>query len=375
MHIIHIITGLNDGGAEAVLHRLCTHDSANQHAVVSLMDQGKYGPLLRAAGISVHCLDMPRRRITLRGVWRLWRLLRRQQPDVVQTWMYHADLIGGLLGRLAGVSTIVWGVHHTTLEAGKSSRSTILIAKLLGHLSRMVPQRIAVCAHKAFEVHGALGYDTARMRVIPNGYDLSAFAPDEGARRLLRLELGIGEQVPLLGMVGRFDPQKDHANLLVALASLREQGRDFVCVLVGTRIEASNSELMAEICALGLEEHVRLLGRRNDIPAVMNSLDLHILSSAFGEAFPNVLAESMACGTPCVTTDVGDAALIVGDTGWVVPPSNSKALAEAIDAAISAGATPEWETRREGARRRIEEHFGIERMVAAYGAVWRETIA
>lgn len=330
MHVAHIITGLNDGGAEAVLYRLCTHDEQDRHTVVSLMDEGKYGPVLRKAGIDVHCLHLPRGRLRPAAPWRLWRLLRALDPDVVQTWMYHADLIGGLAARLAGQRAIVWGIHHTTLEPGKSSRATIAIAHVLARLSRRVPCRIAVCAQRAVAVHGELGYDTGRMVVIPNGYDLARFAPDAAARARLRAQWQVPEGVPLLGMVGRFDPLKDHANLIRALGLLKGRGIDVACVLVGTGVDAGNTALRQQIEDAGLSAQVRLLGRRDDVPAVMNALDLHVLPSA-GEAFPNVLAEAMACGTPCVTTDVGDAALIVGDTGWVVPPRNPGALAAALE--------------------------------------------
>lgn len=373
MNITHIITGLNDGGAEAVLYRLCIHDKENHHTVISLMDAGKYGPLLEAAGVSVHCLSLPRGRLQPGALWRLWRLLRALKPDAVQTWMYHADLVGGIVARLAGVRAVVWGIHHTTLEPGKSSRATIWIAHLLARLSYFVPRRIAVCAQRAVTVHGALGYDTARMRVIANGYDLCQFTPDAAAGKALRAQWQIVAGTPLIGMVGRFDPQKDHANLLAALAHLQGQKVDFICVLVGAGLDADNAALVQQIEQAGLQALVRMVGRRSDIPAVMNALDVHVLSSS-AEAFPNVLAEAMACGTPCVTTDVGDASVIVGDTGWVVPPSNAVALANGIESALSVQKDPGWDERKQAARLRIEQHFSIERMVAAYNAVWREAL-
>lgn len=367
--VLHIITCLHDGGAEAVLYRLCTHDDASRHHVVSLMGPGKYGPLLASKGIKVTCLDMPKGRITLRGLFRLWRVIRTTRPDVVQTWMYHADLVGGLVTRMAGCRNVVWGMHNTTLSEEKSARNTIRTVRLCARLSSRVPHRIICCAEKTRAVHAALGYDETRMRVVPNGYDLSTFRPDPVSREQIRKELGIGSDTPVIGFVARFDPQKDHANLLHALANLRDSGRRPLCLLVGTGLAPDNADLSRMISDLGLTAQVRLMGRRSDIPAVMNALDVHVMSSA-SEAFPNVLCEAMACGTPCVTTDVGDAAVIVSDTGWVAPARDPKALSNAMADALSARERADWTARKEAARQRIETHFTIDRMVEGYHAVW-----
>ena len=371
MTILHIITGLNDGGAEAVLYRLCTHSRSAEHHVVSLRDLGKYGPLLEAAGIKVSCVNMPRGRVTPSGLLRLYCLLRTVRPEIVQTWMYHADLLGGVLARMARIKLVFWGIHHTTLETGKCSSLTIWVARINAWLSRWIPSRVICCAERARAVHVGLGYDESKFLTVPNGYDLLRFKPDLSSRQRLRSELNIDEGVALIGMVGRFHPQKDHGNLIAALAILKERNRDFCCLLAGTGLTSHNREVRSWIEVEGLGRCVRLLGQRNDIPAVMNALDLHVLASA-GEAFPNVLAEAMACGTPCVTTDVGDAATIVGDTGWVVPPRNPNRLADAIEQALAArGDETAWEARRASARRRIEDNFGIERMVRAYRRAWQ----
>ena len=370
---IHIITGLNDGGAEAVLYRLCTHDPDSRHHVISLMDAGKYGPLLAAAGVPVTCLNMPRGKVSAKGLWHLWRAIRRIRPDVVQTWMYHADLLGGITARLAWRHNVVWGIHHTTLDPAQSPRSTILVAKACARLSRLVPRRILCCAEKSREVHAGLGYDMARMVVVPNGYDLSVFLPDPAAGATVRAELGLDPATPLIGFVARFDPQKDHANLLQALAVLKARDVRPTCLLIGTGLDAKNAALGAMIAELGLADQIRLLGRRSDIPAVMNALDLHVMSSAFGEAFPNVLAEAMACGTPCVSTDVGDAAAILGEAGRIVPVRDPQALAEAIAGMLVLRDGPNWSDRREAARRHVAENFSISRMVESYRGVWFTT--
>lgn len=376
MRVMHVITGLNDGGAEAVLYRLCSTDRVHRYHVVSMMDAGKYGPLLEAAGVEVSCLGMAQGRLSASGLWQLWRLLRVWRPAVVQTWMYHADLVGGTVARLAGVPRIFWGIHNSNLEPGRSRRSTIAVARLNGCLSNLVPTAIACCGTRAREVHGALGYAAGKLMVIPNGYDVSYFRPDAEVGAALRREWGVPAPQPLIGMVGRHDPQKDHDNLLRALAQLRASGTDFRCVLVGRGLDRDNPPLCARIDQLGLADRIVLAGQRADVPAVMNALDLHVLSSAFGEAFPNVLAEAMACGTPCLTTDVGDAAFIVGDTGWRVPPCDSAALASAIGTALALRADGTgWQARREAARARVVAQFGLDRMVEAYGALWRDAAA
>lgn len=371
MQVTHIITGLNNGGAEAVLYRLCTNDTGATHTVISLMDMGKYGPMLEKAGITVHCLNMPQGRVTLSGLRKLYTLLKKAKPDAVQTWMYHADLIGGVIAKLAGVKKVFWGIRHSNLEPDKSKRSTIVIAKVCARLSKRVPTGIVCCADKALAVHAAIGYDKRKISVIYNGYSLDQFNINTEAGNAVKQEMDIAHVPFVLGLVGRFNPQKDHANLLNALVLLKEKNKEFVCLLVGAGINSDNTALYEQIKRFGLLDHIRLLDQRSDIPAVMNALDVHVLSSTT-EGFPNVLAEAMACGTPCVTTNVGDAALIVGDTGWVVPPSNSEQLFEAITKALNEKQTDAdaWNARQQAARQRIEDNFSIETMVGKYHRVW-----
>lgn len=370
MKIIHIIAGLNDGGAEAVLYRLVTYDAQDTHHVVSLMGEGKYGPLLRKAGVHVMVLNMPRGRLTWRGLRRLWCALREQRPQVIQTWMYHADLLGGVIGWLQRIP-VVWGIHNTVLVPGQSTRSTVWVARMCALLSRWAPRHIVACAQAAADVHTALGYDAKRMVVIPNGYEMSRFAPDAAARQRMRQAWGVADDVPLIGMVARYDPYKDHENLIDSLAWLVMRGIEFKAVFVGTNVDDNNAQLVSQLLAKGLRDRVVLLGPTSDVPAVMNAVDVHVLSSS-AEAFPNVLAEAMACGTPCVTTDVGDAALIVGDTGWVVPPSNPNALAQAIATGLHEriNLPAEWTNRQSAVRQRIQAKFSIEQMVSAYQQVW-----
>lgn len=369
--VLHIITGLGDGGAEGALYRLCCHGDALPSSVISLTDIGKYGTLLRDKGIKVTCLNMPRGRVTLRGLWTLWRSIRSSRAQVIQTWMYHADLLGGVFAILAGKRRIFWGIRHTTLDSASSPRSTLVVARLCARLSHFLPRAVICCAESARRSHIALGYRSDRMRVVHNGVDLSHLAPDPEAGAALRRELGLADDLLVLGCVARFDPQKDHPNLLKALALLKVWQPRFRCLLVGTGIDEGNHALQQTIAALGLKEHVSLLGRRDDIPRVMNALDIHLLASS-SEAFPNVVAEAMACGTPCVASDAGDAAEIVGPTGKIVPPRDAQAFADAIAVLAEERRTTAWDKRCRAARERVQNQFTLAQMVRRFREVWLE---
>lgn len=310
------------------------------------------------------CLGQRRGQLSVRAVLQLWRLLRRLQPDLVQTWMYHSDLIGGLVARLAGVRRVVWGVRTSQLDAALVGRSTLLVIRICALLSRLLPDRIVCCAERASQVHRRLGYAASRLLVIPNGYDLEAMQPDPAAGARLRAQFGLSAAEPVLAMVARFDPQKDHRTLLEALALLRPQGLVPHCLLVGSGLATSNPTLQAWLQQLGLASQVHLLGSRSDVSAVMNAATVHVLSSAV-EAFPNVLAEAMACGVPCVATDVGDSGLIIGSTGWLVPPRDPAALAVALASALQEP-QPQYQARCLAARDRIATRFSIGSMVDRY---------
>ncbi len=369
--ILHIITGLENGGAEAVLYRLVTNDKKNRHTVISMMGMGKYGPLLENNGIVVYNLGMPKGKITIKGIRTLWKLIRSERPAIIQTWMYHADLVGGIMGRLGGVKNIFWCIHNSTLVAGLTSSSTLLVTKLCAMLSYFVPDKIISCAEKAIEVNVSQGYSRTKFCLVPNGYDLSEFKPDLEGGRNMRRGWKIPQDTFLLGIVARFDPQKDVLNLIKALGLVHEKGINFHLVLIGTGMEDSNDELRNWLTENSILHMATMIGQSNEIPLAMNAIDLLALSSKYGEAFPNVLCEAMACGTPCIATSVGDSAFIIADNGWVVPPQSHQLLAEGIIAAEETWQMKSlWATISKNARGRIENNFSIHKMVEGYQKVW-----
>jgi len=370
LHVVHIITGLGQGGAETVLHRLVTAPGqTTRHTVISMGGEGVFGPMLRDAGISVVTLDMPAGRLTWRGLRRLYDTLKSLAPDVVQTWMYHADLVGGVISRLAGIRAVSWGIRNSGANLEKSSRLTNAIAWVCARLSRFVPAGIVACAQDAAARHEARGYPSNRMVVIPNGYDLARWTASKEVRARIRRDWNIGDDAPLVGSVARWNPLKDHANLLQGFAVCLRAFPNARCVLIGQGLSSDNAALMALLDRWQLRDKVLLLGRRDDVPDVMSALDVHVLSSC-AEGFPNVVAEAMAAGVPCVVTDVGDAARIVGDFGWIVPPQNAEALGKAMQLALQELGTPAMQERLHQGTDRVQRLYSLQTMVLSYAQHW-----
>lgn len=381
MKILHVITGLNTGGAEMMLAKLLDRLRRNdiENVVISLTDGGPLAQYITAMGITVTPLGMPRGGLSVRGLLRLVETVRRHKPDIIQAWMYHANLLTGIATPLtgrpsSGRPSLIWNIRQSDLDPRFSKRSTILVAKLGGLLSRWLPDKVICCAETARAVHETMGYAPERMVVIPNGFDLDAFHPSPEARVSLRRELGVDETTPLVGLAARFDPQKDHRGFLAAAGILKSTRPDVGYVLCGDGIDASNAELAGWIAEHDLASACHLLGRRSDMSHIMAGCDVMVSASAFGEGFPNVLGEAMASGTPCVATDVGDSRLIVGDASRIVPPRDPAALAAAVGHVLQLSEQDRSALGRAD-RARIAEHFAIGVIADRYATLYRQTLA
>ena len=374
--IVHLATGLGMGGAEMTLLSLLANlDRAEfENEVVSLSTDDPLGKRIRRLGVPVRALGMKPGAPSPAGFFRLAAHLRRSRPDLIQTWMYHADFLGALAAPLAGNPPVVWNLRVTLADIRELKPATRLVVRVNAWLSHRIPKRIVCCAETARDHHVAIGYDRARMTVIPNGFDLSGFAPDPAARTYLRASLGLPPETLLVGMAARFHPQKDHQNFVQAATFLHAEMPEVRFVLWGKDVDARNAKLSNWVDEAGLHGVVHLLGLRADAAELTSSLDLATLTSAYGEAFPRVLGEAMACGVPCVSTDVGDASAILGETGRVVPARNPQALAQAWGALLR---LPPAERQALGAagRKRVETSFRVEKMAAAYAGLYRDIIA
>ena len=338
--------------------------------VVSLRNRGPLNRRIESLGVPVYSVAMRLPLPTPTSCWRLIRLIRRLNPDLIQGWMYHGNLAAQIAGAFARRPvTVVWNVRQSLHGLNYEKRSTAIVIKLGAFLSSL-PARVIYNSKSAAAQHGAMGYQLQNSVVIPNGFITKLFTPSLEARQSVRTELGVAEDVFLIGLVGRYHPVKDHENFLRAAALLRRSHPDVQFVLCGEKVNWINPALCRLIDELKLAERVHLLDQRQDMARITAALDI-ATSSSCAESFPNVIGEAMSCGVPCVVTDVSDLVWIMGETGRIVPPKNARALADGMRDLVEMG--PEGRAiLGKSARERIIKHFPLEEIESRYEALYQD---
>lgn len=368
--ILFIITGLGTGGAEAMLVKVLTRLDRSRFdvRVVSLSDPGSHGATIEAMGIPLLCLGMRRGMPS----WRAWRsllqLAKDWQPQILQGWMYHGNLAVSLLQKaLSRQVPVIWNIRQTLYDVQNERWMTRLIIRAGRWMSKGT-HTVLYNSQTSLGQHNAFGYEAARARVIPNGFDTQVFRPDAAPRKQLRGRLGLADGDLCIGMAARWHPQKDFPTLMRAAELLWAKRPDAVLMLAGKDVDGDNPQLQ-EWMQRAPAGRLHLLGEQKDMAGFHAALDVATLSSAWGDAFPNAIGEAMSCGVPCVVTAIGDTPDIVGDSGRVVPPSDPSALAAGWLALLDA---PPAERQRLGqaARARIIQHYSIEAVVDQYMALY-----
>jgi glycosyltransferase involved in cell wall biosynthesis len=372
--VLHVITTLDFGGAEMTLLKLISRMDVSRfkNHVICLAEEGRVGQKISEQGIPVHVLNMPRGRVTIQGLTKLHKLMRKINPEILQTWMYHADLIGLLLGRLSRIRRICWNIRCSNMDLVRYRLTTRITLKMCAMLSTL-PDLIIANSQNGENYHKGIGYKGKRWQVIPNGFDLKKFKPDGQAKERLAKELGLEDKKPLafIGYIARFDVMKDHPTFVDAASRLLGERNDVHFVLAGHNIDWEKKELTERIHK-AFHKNFHLLGERDDIEKISAGLDI-ACSVSSGEGFSNVIGEAMACGVPCVVTDVGDSAFIVGDTGLVVRPRDSKGLSCAWKQLLDIGRDARAELGK-AARERIKDYFDISKIIERYEEVYTSLV-
>jgi glycosyltransferase involved in cell wall biosynthesis len=330
MRVTHIITSLEIGGAQGVLLQLLQQlkQQGHEQSVISMKPTGEMAQQISNIGIHVDEISFSLSNY-LQAKIRCDRVISSFQPDIIQSWLYHADFLTLFLHSKKRVP-IIWGIHHS-YELNRTNHlksSTKYIVRINALFSKIVPQKIICCSMSAMKSHSRIGYAQSKMVLIPNGIDVNCFKPDFQSRTILRSELGLSFNTQIVGYIARYHPQKDHDTFFVAASLLLEKNNYIHFVLAGDKADEKNPKIQNYLRNSKFPTNFHFLGKRDDIPMITSGLDVSTLSSSGDEAFPIVIAEAMASGIPCVATDVGDAREMIGSTGIIVPTQNPEALSE-----------------------------------------------
>lgn len=332
MKVVHIIIALNIGGAELMLKRLVLNSQKQgqfDHSVIALTDIEVTGKELQEEGIEVYSLGMESLSSVPRTLYRLRKLLKELQPDVVQTWMYHADFLGGLAAKSLNVKNIIWGIRTTDVSQGPSEL-TVHLSKVCAKLSYYIPDIIVSAAHVSKAHHVSIGYDESKIVVIPNGFDVEALSSTEEDRLAIRKQADLTADDTVIGSMGRFNPVKNQKLFVEVAADLLKDFPDLKFMMVGRDNTTENEELMSWINHYGILDSFRLLGQRKsaDVPKYLKAMDILCMHSRT-EGFPNVVGEAILSDTTCVATNVGDIGVLLDDES-IAKSNDAQGLSEII---------------------------------------------
>jgi glycosyltransferase involved in cell wall biosynthesis len=366
IRILHLISTLDVGGSEENLKRLVTsmNNSLFSNTVVSMTTIGYTGELLLGEGIGVHALNMVKGFPDLRRIGSLRSIINTVRPDIIQGWMYHGNLLSMFFRKRRH---LLWNIRCSDMDLGRYGMVYRLTVRS-GALCSGLPDRIIVNSLAGKKYHEDMGYKPGKWEVIFNGFDTDLFMPDKNAGDKIRTELGIHFDVPVIGLIARFDPMKDHGTFFNAARLLLDTHPSVHFILAGKGITPNNHELHRLINNQPNSGQFHLLGQRHDIPQLMNALNI-ASSSSMSEGFPNTIGEAMATGLPCVVTDAGDSRVLVGDTGHVVPRNNPQALSTAWTQLLDAG-PGNLRVMGEKARKRIQQHYNLNSTINKYEALY-----
>jgi len=374
--ILHVTSGLGEGGVEAIIYSILSHDSNFNHVVISIGAPVNYVNRIQELGVKVYVCPIVGIKSFFDAAKLFFNTYGAIRPKVVQAWMYHANFFVAIMSIFLPKMKLIMAIHNGELSFSRMKLLTIVLAVFGSFLSRVTRCKVIFCSECSAAYHIKLGYPKTRVSVIPNGYDVNLFSPSkdldipESGKELL---LAKPRDTVVFGMIARFDPIKDHDNLFEAVKvfSLVHPGR-FKLRLIGSGMEDTNVSLLRMIDKYCVRDHLELIGSTSQPVVEIRRLDIHLLSS-YSESFPNVVAEAMACGVPCISTNVGDVSLIIGDTGWLVPRCSPNSLANAMLESVQEMKNLQaWNSRRLNCVNRIRDRYSLNLMVERYTSKWNE---
>ena len=367
--IIYIITGLNVGGAELVLLRLLMKINKKEYdpLVITLREKGIMGERIEKLGINVYCLRIHSFINLLPGLIKLVNKINIFNPQIIHTFMIHSAFFVGIIAKLLNKPTIIWNIFSTDLSLQSNKYKTRLIIIMCAYLSKIIPNRIIIDSNASYSSHKKAGYSWEKMEIIHNGVDTNEFSPNTIKRSEYRKQY-FKENELVIGLIARYHPVKGHDIFIKAISILRREVSNVKFLLNGSNIEISNSKLMKMISKEGIQDFIHISDSKLEVTNILLACDILVSSSKF-ESFPNIICEAMACSIPCVVTNVGDCAEIVGETGVIVSANDADELSSAIMGLIN---MPLKDRKKlgENARLRIKNNFSLSLMMEKYNNIY-----
>ena len=365
--ILHIITSLGDGGAEGVLYRLISEtNKIVHHEVIVLSKDNKYEGLLRSKKVKIFNINLKKNKIEIKKLIKLYKLIRRKKKYLIQTWLYHADFLGGLFAYFSGNKNIYWNIRTSEISFKSTRLRTLIIIMFNSLLSWFVPKKIIICSKKSISIHRSIGFKN-NFELIHNGFDTKFYLPRKNFKRQ---NFDLTKDQIIIGNVARYHPVKNHDYLL----SIFNQIKNFPnikLILIGTNVNKTNSQLLRKLKYYNIQDKVILLGRRDDVFHIYKLFDIFILTSK-SEGFPNVLAEAMINNNICYSTDVGEASLILRRKNFIIPKDDVIKSARIIQNMINQKNSYKWKRIKKENKTHIMNSFSLKKMVINYLDVWKK---
>ena len=333
MRILSVIVDLNKGGAEINFYRLNAYFKKQGHdiLVICLSKNGFFSKKLNNINIDVLHLNLSLNFNIFKKLYFLFKSIKNFKPDIVQTWMYHSNIIGGILAKIAGVKFINWNIRHGSFKFGSTKLTTIFFIFLNSLFSHFIPNQIVFNSNSSKKFHNNIFFSKKKNFIIHNGIDTNLYKPLNKNNNLLN-SLEISKDLFLIGMFARSSPQKDHLTLIQAVNILINKKNYFNlhCMLIGKSI-TKNEIVLNEIVKYKLKKYFTLVDHTDSLIDYYNLLDIHILCSNYGESFSNSILEAMSCGIPSISTNVGDVTNLINNKNLICEVKNYKSLIKSID--------------------------------------------
>ncbi len=379
MKIIHIINSLKKGGAEGNLFRLCKFQKKKfkkkiDIIIITLINYGFYESQLKKSGIKIYSLDLDKKNsflIFIKKILILRKLVIKQNPDIIQSWMYHSNFITLFLPKIF-YEKVLWNIRHSELNLKISKKTTILLSIICGLFSKIVPKKIIYCSKKSIKFHENKHYYKRNKTIlIENGYSHKTYITSKYLGWKFRKRHKLNKSDILLGFAGRYAKQKNIPSLLVAFSKLIKNRSNIYLLMVGKNIEYSNNELSSLIVNLKIKNKVFLLHEQKKLLEFYNGIDLLVLPS-YSESFPNVIAESMLCGTPVLASDAGCSKKIINNFGFTIMNNDHGSILRGLNKSINLfqNKKKKWKLLQTNSRLQIKDNFSIEKMANMYLKKW-----